>query len=563
MGNRSRLVSLVSAFGLVISLFLITVSLNVSNAYAGSFLSGTFSNSAGSRPYKLYVPSGYSSGTAVPLLVVLHGCTQDPDNIAAGTRFNTLADANNFLVLYPQQTSTYNSTECWNWFTTPNQSRGSGEPAIIAGMVDYVKTNYTIDNNRVFVTGMSAGAAMSVIMGACYPDYFAAIGEQSGLEYKAATDQTSANTALSSGGPAPATQGKLAYQCAGSAARVLPVIVFQGKSDYTVYPVNGDQVLSQFAKFNDMADDGTDNNSINDTASTTQTGQVTNGYSYTTYTYNYQGSVLMQKYMIDSMGHAWSGGSNASPATYTDPKGPDASTLMWNFFMSHPKGGTGSTPTPTPTPTTTVTPTPTPTSTSTPTATPTATPTPTPTSTVTPTTVTLYSTAAENGYILSNFAYAGYDLSAGSSAGQQEFSLASFDTSSIPANAVITSVTLKLVRNYASAGNAFSNLGSLVADIKGGSGFSGSTALQGSDGSASADASSVCTMSVAASAGATSQCSVATSAFQYINPTGKTQFRYRFTVASVNSYSTDYVGFYGGQSTNAQTLQPVMIVSYH
>jgi poly(hydroxyalkanoate) depolymerase family esterase len=307
------------------------------HARAGTFHSGTFSHRAGARPYKLYIPRNYTHGRPTPLLVALHGCTQDSDNFAAGTRFNILADQYNFLVLYPQQSGTNNAGKCWNWFSPTNQARGRGEPAVLAGMIDHIASHYAVDPNRVFIAGMSAGAAMAVIMGACYPDYFAAIGVHSGLEYKAATNLLGAPVAMSRGGPNPALQGKLAYLSAGPAARVLPVIVFHGTSDDTVSPINGDQVIQQFASTNDYADDGIANNSVSATPSSIETGQVPNGYSYTVYTYIYQGDVLLQHYTIDGMGHAWSGGSTAPPATFTDPGGPDASSIMWNFFAAHPK----------------------------------------------------------------------------------------------------------------------------------------------------------------------------------------------------------------------------------
>ena len=134
---------------------------------------------------------------------------------------NTLADEKNFLVLYPEQTSSGNSNKCWNWFETAHQSRGSGEPFIIAGMVTTVKNNYSIQDERVYVAGLSAGAAMSVIMGATYPDFFSGIGVGAGLEYKAATSMSGAFTAMSSGGPNPTQQGIAAYGAMGSRAKML------------------------------------------------------------------------------------------------------------------------------------------------------------------------------------------------------------------------------------------------------------------------------------------------------------------------------------------------------
>ena len=316
---------------------LLDASAHFFQARTGTFLNDDFSNGTGSRPYKLYVPRNYKAGTPIPLLVALHGCTQDPDNFATGTRFNILADKYNFLVLYPQQTSANNLTRCWNWFTPKNQVRNSGEPAILAAMVDYIASQYAVDTGRIFITGISAGAAMAVIMGACYPDYFAAIGVHSGLEYKAASNLVSAQIAMGKGGPDPKKQGKLAYSSAGSAARVVPVIVFHGNNDSTVAPINGDQVIQQFIRTDDYADDGSANNSVSTDPGSIQNGQVPNGYSYTIYTYTYQGQVLLQHYKIDGLGHAWSGGDITAPATFTDPNGPDASLLMWSFFASHPK----------------------------------------------------------------------------------------------------------------------------------------------------------------------------------------------------------------------------------
>ena len=313
--------------------FILFLSLGaVSSSAAGSFTSKTYNG----RTYKLYVPSSYQGGAALPLVVMLHGCTQDPDQFAAGTQMNALAETEKFLVLYPEQPSSANSNKCWNWFDTAHQSRGSGEPALIAGMVNQIKSSYSIDANQVFVGGLSAGAAMSVIMGATYPDIFAAISVGAGLEYKAATNVTGAYTAMSSGGPNPIQQGDLAYSAMGEHKRVVPVILFHGTADYTVAPINAHQILSQWAQTNDRASDGLDNNNIDDTADQTLPGTVSGGRSYTQYIYkDTAGKTVMEKYMIEGMGHAWPGGSTSG--SYTDPKGPNATTLSWNFFKSHPK----------------------------------------------------------------------------------------------------------------------------------------------------------------------------------------------------------------------------------
>ena len=338
MLHLSRKIYIFRLMSIVFSLVLLMVYLPLGKAEAGSFITKTYTDG---RTYKVYIPSGYQSGTPVPLVVMLHGCTQNPDDFATGTEMNNCAEQYNFIVVYPDQPSSSNSSKCWNWFDPAHQSRGIGEPAVIAGIVNQVKNEYSIDTNRIFVAGMSAGACMSVIMGATYPDVFAAIGVHSGLEYKAATNSTDAWTAMINGGPDPVQQGNAAYNAMGSYKRVVPVIVFHGTSDYTVYPVNGHQVISQWAQTNDRASDGSDNNNIDDTADQTVNGQVPNGRSYTQYVYkdSSTGAVVMEKYMVNGMGHAWSGGNSAG--SYTDPQGPKASQIMWQFFQNHPKSGGG------------------------------------------------------------------------------------------------------------------------------------------------------------------------------------------------------------------------------
>lgn len=329
---------------------MLLVSLLVPAPEAGHAANGkweqfSYSGTGGSRPYFVYTPAGYTVGTTVPVVVMLHGCTQTPADFAAGTGMNELADLNNFIVVYPQQTSTYNQNQCWNWFESAHQARGAGEPAIINGIVKAVQANtskWSVDPNRVFVTGLSAGAGMSVIMGATYPDVFAAIGVAAGLEYKAATTMNNAFTAMRQGGPNPVTQGQAAYNAAGSAARVVPTIVFQGTGDYTVYPINGDQVVQQWIETNRLASGGAYNASFGSPSSTT-TGTVptSQGRSYTVYKWNDNNGNLIQEYWkVNGMGHAWSGGS--SNGSYTDPNGPSATQQMYAFFMNHPMGPTAS-----------------------------------------------------------------------------------------------------------------------------------------------------------------------------------------------------------------------------
>ncbi|HSD61210.1 MAG TPA: PHB depolymerase family esterase [Burkholderiales bacterium] len=286
-----------------------------------------------SRDYKLYVPAGLPKDEPAPLVVMLHGCKQDPDAFAAGTRMNQLADRHGFRVLYPRQGALQNVEHCWNWFDAASQ-RGWGEAAIIAGMVEDVAKRNPVDRHRIYVAGLSAGGAMTSILASCRADLFAAAAVHSGVAYEAATNPWTALAALEDGGSTPPDEaGRDAWKCSGSAARAMPVIVFQGESDTRVRPVNAGRIVGAFAQMNDLADDGKDNDSVKAQPTSARAETVSGQRAYLVREYAYGGKTLIREYRVEGMGHAWSGGDEAQP--YNDRLGPDASALIWEFFSQH------------------------------------------------------------------------------------------------------------------------------------------------------------------------------------------------------------------------------------
>lgn len=277
------------------------------------FVEGSYSNPAGSRTYKLCIPSRYQ-GQPLPLVVMLHGCTQSPDDFAAGTRMNFIAEEQNCFVLYPAQRTEANQARCWNWFRAADQQRGSGEPSLIAGMTRQVMRDYSIAPERIYVGGLSAGAAAAAIMGATYSDLYAAIGIHSGLACGAASDLPSAFIAMRQGS-GPEDRARL------DGGPIVPTIVFHGDRDITVHPSNGDQILEQSMR-------------TTSTQKKVDSGRVPGGHAYTrTIHTDASGRGIFEQWIIHGAGHAWSGGSPAG--SYTDPRGPDATREMLRFFLEH------------------------------------------------------------------------------------------------------------------------------------------------------------------------------------------------------------------------------------
>ncbi|WP_372400590.1 PHB depolymerase family esterase (plasmid) [Azospirillum sp. HJ39] len=278
-----------------------------------SFVTDSYSGAAGTRTYKLYVPANHGDGLR-PLVVMLHGCTQSPDDFAAGSRMNVFAERHGILVAYPEQPASANAQRCWNWFNPEDQRRDRGEPELLAGITRRIMRDHPVDPGRVYIAGLSAGGAAAAIMGTAYPDLYAAVGVHSGLPAGAAHDLPSALAAM--------RQGNGGRPDGARAARPVPTIVFHGDRDAVVHPNNGDRVAAQ--------------------AIATATGlrtEVQQGaapgrraHSRTLHT-DSSGRTLCEHWSIHGAGHAWAGGSPAG--SYTDPQGPDATAEMMRFFLAH------------------------------------------------------------------------------------------------------------------------------------------------------------------------------------------------------------------------------------
>lgn len=306
-------------------------------APGGRFLSGSYGNHAGSRTYKLYIPSGYH-GQTLPLVVMLHGCKQNPDDFAIGTRMNILAEEQQCFVVYPAQAQRANGSNCWNWFKTTDQQRDRGEPSIIAGITRQIISTYPVDKQRVYIAGLSAGGAMAATMGMTYPDLYAAVCVHSGLPHAVAHDLPSALAAMHDGaGPSQSQYNRIsgAVRC----RQAVPTIVFHGDRDTKVHPSNGDKVTAQWTTTHIHR--GANTKTEASPRVTVQRGQVPGGHAYTRATHlDGDGKTIVEQWRIHGAGHAWSGGSPRG--SYTDPRGPDATREMMRFFYEHParEGGT-------------------------------------------------------------------------------------------------------------------------------------------------------------------------------------------------------------------------------
>jgi poly(hydroxyalkanoate) depolymerase family esterase len=285
-----------------------------------AYLTRTFACEAGSRDYKLYIPS-HMDGRKLPLIIMLHGCTQNPDDFAVGTRMNQLAEEHGFVVAYPRQPTKANQLACWNWFNPKDQTRDLGEPSIIAGITRTIMAELNIDAERVYVAGLSAGGTMAEIMSATYPELYAATGIHSGPAYGSATDAASA-FAVMRGASSPVAPPQRKRRLKRAKGRVR-TIVFHGASDQTVHPSNGEMILAEARA------------GLADTTRETQHDGSAGGRAYTrTVIVDASGVPQVEHWAIEGLGHAWSGG--CPDGSHTDRHGPDASREMLRFFLETP-----------------------------------------------------------------------------------------------------------------------------------------------------------------------------------------------------------------------------------
>jgi len=282
----------------------------VAGRQPGRFDALSYTNAAGTRAYRLYVPGGYT-GAPVPLVVMLHGGTQSIVDFAVGTGMNDLAESSTFIVVYPEQSRSANPMGYWNWFHPADQGRDTGEPSLIAGIVRHVMQEHPVDPDRVYVAGFSAGGAMAAVMATTHPDLFAAAGIHSGLPHGCAHDLASAFAAMHNGAPT---------RSPGQSP--VPLLVFHGDRDDVVNPVNATRVIDQAG------------HSTSRQSHTSTDGSGLDGRSYTRVVIR-AGDKPLEQWTVHGCGHAWSGGDPTG--SYTDPQGPDASAEMLRFFAENPR----------------------------------------------------------------------------------------------------------------------------------------------------------------------------------------------------------------------------------
>jgi poly(hydroxyalkanoate) depolymerase family esterase len=283
------------------------------------------------RDYLVYVPRGHSNWRRAPLLVLLHGCRQTPEEIAAATRITTLADAIGCLVLLPRQNPRANAWGCWNWFD-PATARGWGETAIVAAQIRAVRRKYWIGRKRVIVAGLSSGGGLAAALGLCRPALIAAVFVHSGIPCAAASSPLHALTVLKSGADTDFVQVAAAARAeARESALPVPLMVVHGGRDDVVTPILSAQLVRQYLALDDHPAAG--EGALVELPPADYVEETTTPDAarvVTTREWRAGERLVARHVLVDALGHAWSGGDAAYP--FNDPLSPDATALLWAFM---------------------------------------------------------------------------------------------------------------------------------------------------------------------------------------------------------------------------------------
>ena len=283
------------------------------------------------RDYLVYVPSGHTRWKRRPLVVLLHGCKQTPEEFAAGTRIAALADRNGWLLLLPRQTNRANPWRCWNWFDR-RTSAGEGEAAIVAAQVRAVRREYRVHPRRIFAAGMSAGGAMAAALGVQHRKLFAGIFVHSGIACGAAANSMTALDVLAHGADAPYERvAAVARDNTPAGARAVALVAVQGESDEVVASINATQLTRQYLVLNRRLAPETLPRDELPAPDAQTTEAFPDGRSMTVAEYREGERILVRLIRVAELGHAWSGGDAALP--YNDPHAPDATGLLGAFVV--------------------------------------------------------------------------------------------------------------------------------------------------------------------------------------------------------------------------------------
>ena len=299
---------------------------------AGRFVDGTTSTGAGTRRWRLWIPDGYDASRRYPLIVMLHGCTQDPNDLARGTRATEHADRNGVLVLLVEQPESANPKKCWNWFDPSHQRRDTGEPSLIASASRQVMDAWPVDTRRVYIAGISAGAAMASLVAVAYPDLYAAVALHSGIPYRAASNVMDGVGVMAKGTADVGRLATLARDEMGPRARRIPAIIIQGTDDPVVRAVNATQTRDAWLAMNALVAGVPPSDAKPPTRVEGESGGL--GFTRECHQGRESSACEVALVMIAGLGHAWSGGSKAG--TFTDERGPDATAEIFRFLLAHP-----------------------------------------------------------------------------------------------------------------------------------------------------------------------------------------------------------------------------------